>query len=130
MHRFLCIRGSIKGRGRGAGIRGQMSPVKFAALVFFEEFNGASRDQGLGIRVQGSGIREQGSPVKFATLVFFEEFNGASREQNSNHGGWGRNEKIDDKRLLPGQAGQAGIRGQGSGIRDQESFYDLSKLSY
>jgi hypothetical protein len=45
------------------------------------------------------------APVKSAALVFFEEFNGASREQNSNHGGWGRNEKIDDKRLLPGQAG-------------------------
>jgi hypothetical protein len=32
--------------GKGSGARGQKSPVKFASLLFFEKFNGASRDQG------------------------------------------------------------------------------------
>jgi len=39
-------RPGIGGRGQGSGIGDQGSPVKFAALVFFEEFNGASRGQG------------------------------------------------------------------------------------
>jgi len=36
-------------RCQGSGFRDQVSPVKFAALVFFEEFNGASRAKGSGI---------------------------------------------------------------------------------
>jgi len=46
-------------RDQKSGVRGQKAevPVKFAALVFFEEFNGASRGRGSGIRDQRSGIR-------------------------------------------------------------------------
>jgi hypothetical protein len=32
------------------GMPGKESPVKFASLLFFEKFNGASRDQGSEIR--------------------------------------------------------------------------------
>jgi hypothetical protein len=38
---------------------GKESPVKFASLLFFEKFNGASRDQGPGVRDQGF----KGSPM-------------------------------------------------------------------
>jgi hypothetical protein len=48
-HESIC-----QGANRGSGIRGQVSPVKFAPLVFFEEFNGASK---------GSRVRCQGLPA-------------------------------------------------------------------
>ncbi len=39
--------------------KGDMTPVKFAALVFFEEFNGASRGQRTDDRGQKSEVRGQ-----------------------------------------------------------------------
>jgi hypothetical protein len=36
----------------GAGIEGQMSPVKFVLLLFFEKFNRAGRDQKVAIETQ------------------------------------------------------------------------------
>ena len=42
----------------------QMSPVKFATLVFFEEFNGASRGRRAEVRSQKSEVREQKSEVR------------------------------------------------------------------
>jgi len=37
-------------RGQRSEVRGRMTPVKFAALVFFEEFNGASGGRRAGSR--------------------------------------------------------------------------------
>ena len=55
------------GQRSGAGC--QRSPVKFAALVFFEEFNGASRCQGvisLGVKMRYPHRCQNGSSVGFA----------------------------------------------------------------
>ena len=48
-------------RGKRWRWKGKRSPVKFAALVFFKEFNGASRGQGIVHRSQKSDIRDRRS---------------------------------------------------------------------
>ncbi len=56
-------------RDQGSVAIGQVSPVKFAALVFFEEFNGASRDQVSGLSFFSIDLRNPLSILPISAVI-------------------------------------------------------------